>query len=67
MKACYKYYNILRRLIKKAKRQHYSRSIDKSDNKIIAIWNVIKRETDKYHQTEQISSVLINNRKVNNL
>jgi hypothetical protein len=38
---------------------------NKSNNKIKTAWNVIKRETGKCHQTKQISSVLINNRKVN--
>jgi hypothetical protein len=52
--------------MKEAKRQHYWRSIEKSDNKI-KTWNIIKRETGKCHQNEQISSVLINNRKVNHL
>jgi hypothetical protein len=68
IKAYYnKYCKVLSRVIKEAKRQYYSRSIEKSHNKIKTIWNIIKCETSKCHQTEQISSVLINNREVNNL
>jgi hypothetical protein len=65
MRAHYnKYCKILTRVIKEAKRQHYHRLIEKSDNKIKTTWNIIKHETGKLHPTEQISSVLINKDKV---
>jgi hypothetical protein len=51
-------------VIKVAKRQHYWRLIAKSDNKIRTTWNIIKHESGKLQQTEQIPSVLINGDKV---
>jgi hypothetical protein len=66
MRAYYnKYCKILTRVIKEAKRQHYRRLIEKSDNKIKTTWNIIKHESGKLYPMEQISSVLINKDKVN--
>jgi hypothetical protein len=59
-----KYREILNNVIKEAKKQHYSRLIAKSDNKIKTSWNKIKRETGKMHLTEQMPSLLTNNEKV---
>jgi hypothetical protein len=59
-----KYCKIPNNVIKKAKKQHYSRLIAKSNNKIKTTWNVIKRETGKIHLTEQMASLLTNNEKV---
>jgi hypothetical protein len=53
------------RVIKEAKRQHYYRLIEKADNKIKTALTVIKHESGKLQQMEQIPPVLINNEKVN--
>jgi hypothetical protein len=53
----------LKNIIKEDKKQHYSRLISKSDNKIRTTWNIIKRETGKIHLTEQMPSLLANNKK----
>jgi hypothetical protein len=34
-----------------------------SDDKIKTTWNIIKQETGKIHVTEQMPSLLINNKK----
>jgi hypothetical protein len=54
---CIKYCKILNNVIKGAKKQHYSRLIAKSDNKIKTTWNIIKRETGKIHLTKQLPSL----------
>jgi hypothetical protein len=43
---------ILKNVIKEANKQHYSRLIAKSDNKIKTTCNIIKRETGKINLTE---------------
>jgi hypothetical protein len=48
----------------KAKRQHYSRRAEKSDNKIKTMWGIVKRGTGKIHSTEQMLSLLTNSVKV---
>jgi hypothetical protein len=65
MRAYYiKYYKILSRVIKEAKRQRYGRLTAKLDNQIKTTWNIIKHETGKLCLTEQIPSLLIKNEKV---
>jgi hypothetical protein len=65
MRAYYiKYCKILDRVIKETKKKYYCRLIAKSNNKIKATWNIIKNGTGKFHHTEQIPSLLINNEKV---
>jgi hypothetical protein len=59
-----KYCKILNNVIKEAKKQHYSRLIAKSDNKIKTAWNIIRRKTGKIHLTENMPSLLTNNEKV---
>jgi hypothetical protein len=59
-----KYCKILTRVVKEAKRQHYHRLIEKSDNKIKTAWNIIKHESGKLHLMVQIASLLINKDKV---
>jgi hypothetical protein len=59
-----KYCKILNNVTKKAKKQHYSRLIAKSDNKIKTTWDRVKRETGKVHLTTQIPSPFIDNGKV---
>jgi hypothetical protein len=39
-----KYCRILRKVIKEAKKQHYTRLIAKSSNKVKTTWNVIKKK-----------------------
>jgi hypothetical protein len=40
-----KYCRFLRKVMKEAKKQHYSRLIAKSNNKRKTTWNIIKKET----------------------
>ena len=47
------YCRILKRVIRGAKKQHYSRLIAKSSNKVKTTWNIIRKETGKLHPTEQ--------------
>jgi hypothetical protein len=54
-----KYCEILNNFIKEAKKQHYSRLIAKSDNKIKTTWNIIQRETGKINFTEQMPEQLL--------
>jgi hypothetical protein len=64
IKAFYiKYCKILNKVIKEAKKQHYSRLVTKSDNKIQTTWNIIEKETGKIYLIEQMLSLLINTRK----
>jgi hypothetical protein len=49
MRAYYnKYCKVLSRVIKEAKRQHYCRLIEKSDNYIKSTWYIIKYEAGNY-------------------
>jgi hypothetical protein len=59
------YCKILRKVIREAKKQHYSRLIAQSNNKIKTTWNIIKKETEKVHPPEQIPSLLVDNKKLN--
>jgi hypothetical protein len=61
------YCKILNSVIKEAKKQHYSRLIAKSDNKIKTTWNIIKMKTGKMHLSEQMPFLLTNNEKVQDL
>jgi hypothetical protein len=48
MRAFYiKYFKILNRVIKEAKRQHYCRLTEKLDRQIETTWNIINHETGK--------------------
>jgi hypothetical protein len=53
-----KHCKILNKVIQQAKKQHYNRLIDKSDNKIKPTLNIIKQETGKIHVTGQMPSLL---------
>ena len=55
------YCRILKKVIREAKKQHYSRLIAKSSNKVKTTWNIIKKETGKLHPTEQIPSLVMGN------
>ncbi|GFG38826.1 hypothetical protein Cfor_11239 [Coptotermes formosanus] len=59
------YCKIVRKVIREAKKQHYSRLIAQSNNKIKTTWNIIKKETGKVHPAEQIPSLLVDNKKLN--
>jgi hypothetical protein len=59
-----KYCKIVNNVIKEAKKQHYSRLIVKSDNKIKTTWNIIKKETGKVRLNEQTPSLFTDDAKV---
>jgi hypothetical protein len=59
-----KYCKTLSRVIKEAKREYYFRLIKKAV-KLKTTWNMIKHESGKLQQMEQIPPVLINNEKIN--
>ena len=46
--------------MKEAKKQHYSRLIAKSNNKIRTTWNIMKKETRTVHCVEKFPTVLVN-------
>jgi ribosomal protein L33 len=58
-----KYCQILKKVIKEAKKLHYGRLVAKSNNKIKTTWNIIKKETGKGHPIVQAPS-LVNNEKL---
>jgi hypothetical protein len=63
LKAIYtKYCKILNKVTKEAKRQHYGRLVTKSYNKIKAMRNIVEKERGRAHSTEQMSSLLVNNK-----
>jgi hypothetical protein len=65
MRAYYiKYCKILSSVIKEAKKQYYCQLLAKLNNQIKTTWNIIKNETGRVHQTEQIASLHINNENV---
>jgi hypothetical protein len=43
-----KYCTILTKAIKEAKCMHYNKQILESDNKVKAIWKIVKKEIGKY-------------------
>jgi len=47
-----------------AEKQHYSRLIAKSNNKIRTTWNIIKKETETVHSVEQVPTLLVNDEKL---
>ena len=47
-----------------AKKQHSSRLIAKSNNKIRTTWNIIKKETGTVHAVEQVPTLLVNDEKL---
>jgi hypothetical protein len=47
-----KYCKILNKVIQDAKKQHYSRFIAKSNNKVKTTWNLIKQKTGKMYIAE---------------
>lgn len=53
-----------KKVIKEAKRQHYSSLTAESNNKVKTTWSVITRETGKVHSTEQVHSILMNGEKI---
>ena len=58
------YCDILRRVINGAKKQHYSRLIAKSNNKIRTTWDITNEETGKVHLVEQVPTLLVNDEKL---
>jgi hypothetical protein len=59
-----KYCQILRKVIKEAKKLHYGRLTAKSNNTIKTTWKIIKKEIGKGHPIEQATSLLMNNEKL---
>jgi hypothetical protein len=60
-----KFVKFLIKSLKKLKKQHYSRRIAKYINKIKTTWNMVKKETGKFHfKPEWMPSVLTHNEKV---
>ena len=59
-----KYCKILRKVIKEAKKQHYSRLKAKSNTKIKTTSSIIKKETGKIHSVEQFPNLLVNDKKL---
>jgi hypothetical protein len=55
-----KYCEILRKVIKEAKKQHYNRLTVKSNNKINTTWNIKKKETGNIRSVEHIPTLLVN-------
>jgi hypothetical protein len=58
------YCKLLNKFIQQAKIQHCNRSIVKSYNKIKTTWNIMEQGTGKIHVTEQMPSLLINDKKI---
>jgi hypothetical protein len=52
-----KYCKILQRVLKLAKKQHYSSLVAKSNNKIKTTWNIIKKEGGEVHSVDQVPSL----------
>ena len=59
-----KYCETLRKVIKEAKEQHYSRIIAKSGNKMKTTRNIIQKKTAKVQSVEQFPALLLNDGKV---
>jgi hypothetical protein len=51
--------------MEEAKKQHHNRLLAKSNNKIKIVCNIIKKGTGKMCVTEQIHSLQINNKRIN--
>jgi hypothetical protein len=49
-----KYCKILTQVIKEAKCMHYNKQILESNNKVKAVWKIVKKETGKY-STEEVT------------
>jgi len=47
-----------------AKKQHYSRLIAQSDNKIRTTWNIIKKEIGTVHSVERVPTLSVNDEKL---
>jgi hypothetical protein len=54
----------LRKVIKEAKKQHYSRLIAKSNNKIKTTCNIIQKKTGKVQSVEKFPTQLLNDGKL---
>ena len=49
--------------MKEAKKQHYSRLVAKSNNKMTT-WNILKKETGKVHSVQQLLTLPVNAEKL---
>jgi hypothetical protein len=61
-----KYCKILTQVIKEAKHMHYNTDILESNNKVKAVWKIMKKVTGKYSKKEAIPSIKINDNAIRN-
>jgi hypothetical protein len=61
-----KYCKILTQVIKEAKHMHYNKQVLESNNKVKAVWKIVKNETGKYSTEEVIPSIEINYNAIQN-
>jgi hypothetical protein len=55
-----KYCKILTKVIKEAESMHYNKQILESDNKVKAVWQIVKKEAGKFSTEEVTPSIKIN-------
>jgi len=58
-----KHCKIIRKVIKEAMQQHYSRLTAKSSNEIKTIQNIIRKETKKVYSVKWVPTLLVNDEK----
>jgi hypothetical protein len=63
---CRKYCKILTQVIKEAKHTHYNKQILESNNKVKAVWKIVKKETGKYSAEEVTPSIKIYDNAIHN-
>jgi hypothetical protein len=61
-----KYCKILTQVIKEAEHMHYNRQILESNNKVKAVWKIVKKETGKYSTEDVTPSIKINDNAIKN-
>jgi hypothetical protein len=64
---CRKFCKILTEVIKEAKRMHCNKQTLESNNKVKAVWKIVKKETGKYFTEEVTLSIKINDNAIQNL
>jgi hypothetical protein len=55
-----KYCKTLTKVIKEAEHMHYNKQVLESDNKVKAVWKIVKKERGKYSTEEVTPSIKIN-------
>jgi hypothetical protein len=61
-----KYFKILTQVIKEAKRMHYNKEVLESNNKVKAVWKIVKKETEEYSTEELTPSIKVNDNAIKN-